>query len=184
MRTIGPARRVAPFAIFCVRPVELAGWQIVELVIVVINDCVPPDIRMLIQPGGDLIPAGALGQIGHTSAYGIPQYRALNRPAGSWRQSEMRTTFARVRATSFLNLRRSCLSATQVPGIGRFKAIEDPVDVEKNNPLWRRHLCGNAPGRQWFVSRMEQNLSAKVLRKPGAETCTSYGLLSLASSQE
>jgi hypothetical protein len=29
---------------------------------------------------------------------------------GSWRQSEMRTTFARVRAASFLNVRKSLLS--------------------------------------------------------------------------
>jgi len=42
---------------------RLEKRKIVEFVIVVVNDRVPFDLRMLFQPGADLIPAGSLGQI-------------------------------------------------------------------------------------------------------------------------
>lgn len=123
VRTSGPARislsilpcryRATPLAILgqAGRAGRLEKRKIVEFVIVVVNDRVPFELRMLFQPGADLIPAGSLGQIRNdirirdTPIAGAEQAGGVVAPI----RNENRPLHV-VRATSFLNVRRSFLS--------------------------------------------------------------------------
>ena len=142
---------------------------------------------MLFQPGPDLVPAGAPGQIRndicvwHTPIAGAEQAGGVVAPI----RNENDLCAGSGRQLPECALKPSVDDIGQVPWIGRFGAIEDPIDIEKNSPHSRCRICRETPpASNRFVRKMERNRSAKVLRKSGAETCTSCGLFSLASSLE
>jgi hypothetical protein len=131
--------RATPLTIFLGQAGRAGGLekrQIVELIVIVVNDCVPLDLRVLSQPGADLIPAGALWQIRDNVCISDAPVARAEQASGVVApiRNENDLCTGPEHQLPECAQKPSVHDIGQVPWIGRFGAIEDPVDVEKNNP--------------------------------------------------